>query len=131
MPCQLFGTVITALGSPLTFQEPVAAITAAMNEQARNAFGKHPKLLCARTPKGRLRMHTTMVRMEPAHSASRQGVAAPVGGASVEQGGGQARPAVQRQHRPRQLVAVGGLQWMHKADRATWNNRTEVFVDTP
>ena len=63
MPCQPFGTVITALGFPLTFQEPVAAITAAMNERARKAFGKHSKLLCAPTPiKGRLRMHTTMVR---------------------------------------------------------------------
>ena len=41
VPCQPFGTVITALGSPLTFQEPVAAI---------KAFGKHSKLLCAPTP---------------------------------------------------------------------------------
>ena len=38
VPCQPFGTVITALGSPLTFQEPVAAITTAMNERAKKTF---------------------------------------------------------------------------------------------
>ena len=32
----------------------------------------------------------------------------------------------------RQLVAVGGLQWMHKAaDRAAWNSLTEVFCGHP
>ncbi|CAE6973291.1 unnamed protein product [Symbiodinium sp. CCMP2592] len=61
--CLPFGTEITALGSPLTFLEPVAAITTAMNHRARKAFGKHSKLLCARTPiKARIKMHTTLVR---------------------------------------------------------------------
>ncbi|CAE7192827.1 unnamed protein product [Symbiodinium sp. CCMP2592] len=44
--CQPYGTVITALGSPFTFAEPVAAITAAMNERARKAFHKHSKPWC-------------------------------------------------------------------------------------
>eukprot|EP00439_Symbiodinium_sp_Y106_P049719 s4275_g6.t1 len=61
--CQPFGTEVAALGSPLTFAEPVAAITAAMNHRARKAFAKHSKLLCAPTPiKARIRMHTTLVR---------------------------------------------------------------------
>ena len=45
VPCKPWGTEITALGSPLTFVEPVASITAAMNQRARKAFGKHSKLL--------------------------------------------------------------------------------------
>ncbi|CAE6934778.1 unnamed protein product [Symbiodinium sp. CCMP2592] len=61
--CQRWGTEITALGSPLTFAEPVAAITSAMNHRARKAFSKHSKLLRARTPiKARIKMHTTLVR---------------------------------------------------------------------
>ena len=63
VPCKPWGTEITALGSPLTFVEPVASITAAMNQRARKAFGKHSKLLCAPTPlKARIKMHTTLVR---------------------------------------------------------------------
>ena len=63
MPCKPWGTEITAPGSPLTFVEPVASITAAMNQRARKAFGKHSKLLCAPTPlKARIKMHTTLVR---------------------------------------------------------------------
>ena len=63
MPCKPWGTEITALGSPLTFVEPVASITAAMNQRARKAFGKHSKLWCAPTPlKARIKTHTTLVR---------------------------------------------------------------------
>ena len=60
---QAMGTEIMALGSPLTFVEPVASIAAAMNQRARKAFGKHSKLLSAPTPlKARIKMHTTLVR---------------------------------------------------------------------
>ena len=62
-PCKPWGTEIIALGSPLTFVEPVASIAAAMNQRARKAFGKHSKLLSAPTPlKARIKMHTTLVR---------------------------------------------------------------------
>ena len=61
--CKPFGDVITALGSPITFGESVAAIIAEMNHRARKAFHKHAALLCAATPlKGRLTLHQTLVR---------------------------------------------------------------------
>ena len=47
--CKPFGEVITALGSPITFGEEVAAIVAEMHHRARRAFHKHAKLLCAPT----------------------------------------------------------------------------------
>ena len=61
--CKPFGEVITALGSPITFGESVAAIITEMNHRARKAFHKHAALLCAATPlKGRLTLHQTLVR---------------------------------------------------------------------
>ena len=63
MGCKPYGEVITALGSPITFGESVAAITAERNHRARKAFHKHAALLCAATPlKGRLTLHQTLVR---------------------------------------------------------------------
>ncbi|CAE7382151.1 unnamed protein product, partial [Symbiodinium sp. CCMP2592] len=47
--CQPFGTVVTALGSPITFGEEVAATISEMQHRARRAFHKHAKLLCAPT----------------------------------------------------------------------------------
>ncbi|CAE7319888.1 unnamed protein product [Symbiodinium sp. CCMP2456] len=61
--CMPFGTVITALGSPITFGEGVAAIVTAMNHRARRAFQKNSKLLCAPTPlKARIHLHQALVR---------------------------------------------------------------------
>ena len=63
VPCKPFGEVITALGSPITFGEGVAAIVAELHHRARKAFHKHAKLLCAPTPlTGRIRLHQTLVR---------------------------------------------------------------------
>ena len=60
----------------------------------------------------------------------------------TKHGGGSSRPSPRAWGRARrgqrfngntdperQLVAVGGLQWMHKAaDRAAWNSLTEVIT---
>ena len=61
--CRPFGEVITALGSPITFGEQVAAIVTEMNHRARRAFRKHAHLLCAPTAlEERIRLHQTLVR---------------------------------------------------------------------
>ena len=61
--CRPFGEVITALGSPITFGEQVAAIVTEMNHSARRAFHKHAHLLCAPTAlEERIRLHQTLVR---------------------------------------------------------------------
>ncbi|CAE7590509.1 unnamed protein product, partial [Symbiodinium necroappetens] len=61
--CLPFGTVITALGSPITFGESVAAIVTEMNHRARKAFHKNSRLLCAPTPlKRRTTLHQGLVR---------------------------------------------------------------------
>ena len=61
--CRQFGEVITALGSPITFAEEVAAIVVEMHHRARRAFHKHANLLCAPTSLGsRLKLQQTLVR---------------------------------------------------------------------
>ena len=61
--CRPFGEVITALGSPITFGEEVAAIATEMNHRARRAFHKHAHLLCAPTAlEERIRLRQTLVR---------------------------------------------------------------------
>ena len=61
--CLPYGSIITALGSPITFGESVAAIVTEMNHRARKAFHKNSRLLCAPTPlKKRITLHQSLVR---------------------------------------------------------------------
>ena len=61
--CKPHGTVITALGSPITFGDTVPVLVAEMQHRARKAFHKNAKLLCAPTPlKARLTLHQALVR---------------------------------------------------------------------
>ena len=56
-------TVITGLGSPLTFHNVASALAAELGGRARRAFHMRKKVLCAKTPlKGRLQLHDTYVR---------------------------------------------------------------------
>ena len=56
-------TVISTLGSPITFGEQTAAIIAEMQRRSRNAFRKHKPILTARTSMhSRAIAHVTLVR---------------------------------------------------------------------
>ncbi|CAE7300179.1 unnamed protein product, partial [Symbiodinium necroappetens] len=61
--CLPHGSVITALGSPVTFGDTVPVLISEMQHRARKAFHKNAKLLCSPTPlKARLKLHQTLVR---------------------------------------------------------------------
>ncbi|CAE7944187.1 unnamed protein product [Symbiodinium sp. KB8] len=68
--CQHHGTTIPVLGSPLTFGDQTAAIVGEMARRARAAFGKHKRVLKARTSiKPRLVAYNTLVRNAALYAA--------------------------------------------------------------
>ena len=68
--CEPHNTVIAALGSPITFAEQTTAIIAEMMRRGRIAFGKHKKILLARTHlHSRLLACTTLVRNAALYAA--------------------------------------------------------------
>ena len=70
MQCQHHGTTIPVLGSPLTFGDQTAAIVGEMARRARAAFGKHKRVLKARTSiKPRLVAYNTLVRNAALYAA--------------------------------------------------------------
>ena len=63
VPCLPFGSIITVLGSPLTFGEAVPALVAEMQTRGRAAFRQHKDILGARTDiRGRLKAYNALVR---------------------------------------------------------------------
>ena len=63
MACQPLPTIVPALGTPLTFGDPTAAIIAEMTRRGRAAFAKHKHVLTTRTSlKPRIIAHMSLVR---------------------------------------------------------------------
>ena len=61
--CLPYGSIITVLGSPLTFGEAVPALVAEMQRRGRAAFRQHKDILGARTDiRGRLKAYNALVR---------------------------------------------------------------------
>ena len=61
--CQPLPTIVPALGTPLTFGDPTAAIIAEMTRRGRAAFAKHKHVLTTRTSlKPRIIAHMSLVR---------------------------------------------------------------------
>ncbi|CAE7719870.1 unnamed protein product [Symbiodinium necroappetens] len=61
--CSDYRTVISTLGSPITFHDQTAALIAEMSRRSRNAFRKHKQILTARTNiKSRAKAYLTLVR---------------------------------------------------------------------
>ncbi|CAE7546588.1 unnamed protein product, partial [Symbiodinium necroappetens] len=70
VPCQPHGTIISALGSPITFGDQTTAIVGEMARRARAAFAKHKRVLKARTSiRPRLVAYDTLVRNAALYAA--------------------------------------------------------------